>query len=908
MSNATVADRGREQPTPWHGRPVADTLAALGSQVDGLGSAEAAARLARHGPNALPRARRDGALRLLLRQVQSPLIWILLGAATLAIALGKTLDGLVVLGVVVANAAIGFVQEYRAGRAIEALLELVPEQATALRDGRPSTVSAAELVPGDVVLVRSGDKVPADLRLLEASSLQVDEALLTGESLPVEKNAEPVERDAAVAERTSIVFGSTLVTYGTGSGVVVATGLETELGRISSLLERAGHGGTPLTRAMGRVARRLTIAIGAVAVLLFAVGLLRGYPAGDSVLAAIALAVGAIPEALPAVVTIALAIGVQRMARRRAIVRRLPAVETLGSTTVICTDKTGTLTRNEMTVQELWTPIGNYRLRGVGYAPAGELERDGAILASPPDDLRELCRAALLCNDSRMVFEDNSWRVEGDPTEGALVVAAAKVGLDPEATREAWIRGDAIPFESERRLMVTLNVGPCGRSVAYLKGAPEAVLQRCTGAEAARVDAEVGRIAANGMRVLAVARRQHDDRRLEESELESGFELLGLVGMIDPPRPEAIEAVAACHRAGISVKMITGDHPATAEAIAGELGLPEGCGAAVTGREIERLSDEALVGVAARTSVFARVAPEHKLRLVSALQTSGEIVAMTGDGVNDAPALKQADVGVAMGLSGTSVSKEAAEVVLTDDNFASIAAAVEEGRRVFDNLVKALAFLLPTNLGFALVILISVLAFPLVNGEPLHALAPVQLLWINLVAAPLLSLPLALEVPERDVMSRPPRPPRTPILSHFLLVRTAIFAALMAAGAIGVFLFEYYKETGRGVDHHVALGEAQTIAVTAVILFQSLFLIQSRSLRSSVLTVGLWTNPAVYAGIGALLVLQLGFVYLPFMNELFGSTPLEPHAWAAAVAASLLVFGSVALEVVVRKVGCAQAG
>ncbi len=879
----------------WHAAPAADVLEAFASDRSGLGTDDASRRLAAHGPNVIPRAGADSAMRVLVRQIHSPLIWVLIGAGALAISLGKPIDGAVVLGVVVANAVIGFLQEFRAGRAIEALIQMVPNFATVVRNGTRVTVPVAELVPGDIVQLASGDKVPADVRLLDVRNLQVEEAALTGESAPVAKSTLPVEAESATADRLSMAYGGTLVTYGTGTAVVVATGGDTELGRISSLLEGAFNLETPLTRAMARVATWLTVAISIAAALLIGVGLARGYPFVDAVLAGITLAVGAIPEGLPAIITIALAIGVQRMARRRAVIRRLPAVETLGSTTVVCTDKTGTLTRNEMTVQELWVPdSGVYRLSGVGYAPDGELLHGADPVAEPRAGVQALLRSAVLCSDATVTFEDGAWRVHGDPTEGALVVAARKAGIDPE--RERRSRLDTAPFESERQFMATLQAGE-----VLLKGAPEVIFARCDDLDRDAVAAEVERMATQGMRVLAVARRAHPGSSLGDGDLGGGFELLGLQGMIDPPRPEAIVAIAACHRAGITVKMITGDHRVTAEAIARELGLLAESDRALTGADLAGLSDAELAVTVGRTNVFARVAPEHKLRLVRALQAQGEVVAMTGDGVNDAPSLKQADIGIAMGINGTAVSKEAADIVLADDNFASIAAAIEEGRRVYDNLVKALAFVLPTNLGFAFVILLSVLFFPIEDGVPLLPMEPAQLLWINLVATVALALPLAFEAKEPDLMLRPPRRPDAPILSRFVLARTALVAALMTAGAIGLFLWEYYLEVDRGVPQAAALAEAQTMTVTTMILFQVFYLLNCRSLRDSAHTIGLWTNPAIYLGIGALLLLQLGFVYLPFMNELFGSAPLALDAWLVAGLVSAIVLPVISLEKWVRK-------
>ncbi|MEW5930384.1 MAG: HAD-IC family P-type ATPase [Gemmatimonadota bacterium] len=903
MEAKTAGTRGEAPVRAWHAAPPEAVLRELDAPAGGLSPVEAKRRLEVLGPNALPRAARESPWALVLRQVNTPLIYVLLAAAGVALAMGKTVDGIVVLGVVVLNTLIGFVQEMRAGRAIEALIDMVPETATVLRMGERSVVPATQLVPGDVVELKSGDKVPADVRLLAVRSLRVEEAALTGESVPTAKSVEALAEGAPLGDRVNMAYGGTLVTYGTGTGVVVATGAGTELGRISAMLRETTHLETPLTRQLAVVGKWLTVGILATAALLMAVGMWRGYPLMDALLAAITMAVGAIPEGLPAIVTIALAIGVQRMARRRAVIRRLPACETLGSTTVICSDKTGTLTRNEMTVKEAWTPRGAFRVSGVGYAPHGEFTRaDGGGAAwKLPGDAQELMRAGALCSDAALHEEDGTWRVDGDPTEGALVVAARKAGLDVEALRREWPRLDAVPFESERQFMATLHAGPDGSRVVYLKGAPEVVVARCAfpgGEEDARaVLREVERMASAGMRVLAFAAGPAAGRdELDEADVEDGFVFLGLQGMIDPPRPEAMRAIAACHRAGITVKMITGDHRTTAAAIGRELGLLSPVGEAMAGEELAALSDAELAEVVRRVNVFARVAPEHKLRLVRALQAQGEVVAMTGDGVNDAPALRQADIGVAMGITGTAVSKESADMVLVDDNFASIAAAVEEGRRVYDNLIKSLAFVLPTNLGLAVILLAAVAFFPMAGGDPLLPMTPTQILWINLVATVALALPLALEAMEPDVMRRAPRRPDAPVLGGFVVARTVAVALLMAAGALGLFLYEYGLETGRGVPAEVALREAQTMAVTTVILFQVFYLLNCRSLRDSVLRIGLWSNPAVYLGIAALLALQAAFVYLPFMNAVFGTAPLNADALLKSVAVASTVLFAISLE------------
>ncbi len=887
----------------WHAMAAKDVLAALDSREAGLSGEEAGRRLATYGPNALPADGGHEALRILISQVRDPLIYVLIASTALAMATGKVLDGLVIGGVVVVNAIIGFIQEFRASKAIKALTAMVPSQATMLRDGRKQLVPTVELVPGDIVLVQSGDKVPADLRLLAARGLTIEEAALTGESVPVEKTVETVGADAVVGDRRGMAFSGTLVTGGTGKAVVVATGVHTELGRISRMLGETAGLETPLTRKLAVIAKWIAIAIVVVSLALFGLGLARGYPLGDAILAAVTLAVAAIPEGLPAIVTIALAIGVQRMARRRAIVRKLPAVETLGSTTVICSDKTGTLTRNEMTVQVLWTPEDTYRLGGIGYAPEGELrDGEGEPVTSVPEPVGDLVVAGALCNDAVLVRGESGWQVAGDPTEGALVVAAEKLGIDVESLRLQYRRIDAIPFESERQFMATLHETEGGQQLVFLKGAPEVVVQRCDGRGGdddgfrERVNRSVTQIAAEGMRVLAFALR-----RLQApvdglgDDLKGGFVFLGLQGMIDPPRPEAIAAVRACQDAGISVKMITGDHKETARAVGEALGLVGADGGVLTGADIGRLTTDELRRAVVRHNVFARVAPEHKLDLVRALQAEGHIAAMTGDGVNDAPALKQADIGIAMGITGTAVSKEAADMVLADDNFASIRAAVEEGRRVYDNLVKALAFVLPTNLGLAVIMTVAVAFFPVVDGEALLPMRPVQILWINLVAAVALALPLAMEAMEPNLMARPPRPPDAPILSPFVITRTVVVALLMAAGAVGLFLVEYDAPAAAGTTGR-NYAEAQTGAVTTVILFQVFYLLNCRSLKDSVLHIGLWINLWIYIGIAVVLALQLAFVYLPVMNRIFGSTPLGLMSWLEAAAVAAVIMPVIGIE------------
>jgi Ca2+-transporting ATPase len=892
----------------WHSLTAEDTLHLLESSESGLTADEARRRFAVHGPNILERQVGAGPLRIAWRQIDNPLIWVLIGSAGLAVGLGKVTDGAVVLAVVVINTIIGFFQEFRAERAIESLVDMVPETATIVRDGKRDDLPVAELVPGDVIMLASGDRVPADVRLLTVRNLQTDEAALTGESVPVEKSLAAVDADAVPADRSCMCFSGTLVTYGTATAVVVATGQKTELGRISTMLKEVIDLQTPLTKALASIGKVITASVLAVSLAMVAVGVARmvgqgvalGAALRDTLVFAIALAVGAIPEGLPAIVTIALAIGVQRMAARRAIIRKLPAVETLGSTTTICSDKTGTLTRNEMTVQALWTPAGEFEVDGVGYQPVGRLLSDGRSLDRLPDAVRDLVLSASLCNDAVVFEEGGVWKLSGDPTEGALVTAALKLGVDVEAERQIHTRLDAIPFESENRFMATLHSLPGGLQRIVMKGAPEIVLHRCPGGRDSEALRAVEAMAGKGMRVLAIAAKQLAGRVqfLEVDDVAGDMELVGLLGMIDPPRPEAIDAVQACHAAGIAVKMITGDHRGTAAAIGRQLGLTSE-DMAVTGSEIQAISDEDLQEVAERNNVFARVAPEHKLRLVRALQASGRVVAMTGDGVNDAPALKQANIGVAMGITGTAVSKEAADVVLTDDNFASIVASVEEGRRVYDNLIKSLAFLLPTNLGLALILIYAVAFFPFDRStmELLLPMRPVQLLWINLVAAVSLALPLAFEVKEPDVMGRPPRSPQEPVFTSFIIFRTLLVALLMTAGAVGLFRFEYAGELAAGLTPDRAAAEAQTMAVTTVIMFQIFYLLDCRSLKGSIRRIGLFSNPAVFIGITVVLLLQAMFIFLPVLNRIFGSAPIA----AGDIALATLVGASIVPVISVEK-------
>ncbi len=888
-----------EAATPHHATPAETVLATLGGSPRGLSSEEAARRLERYGPNALTPMKKEGALRRLLRQIHQPLIYILLASALITALLQEWVDASVILGVVLVNSVIGFIQESRALQAIEALAREMTTTATVLRDGEKNIIPATGLVPGDIVLLQSGDRVPADLRLLRCRDLQIDESTLTGESVPVEKESSPVEDDAVLADRRSMAYSTTLVTHGTGSGVVTASGDHTELGRISRLISSAEVLATPLTRRINRFSHLLLYVILAMAAVTFLVGALHGESWFNMFMAAVALAVGAIPEGLPAAVTITLAIGVARMAQRNAIIRHLPAVETLGSTTVICSDKTGTLTQNQMTVQRLLTAEEQFRASGLGYAP------DGAILyrgrPTQPGEhpaLLELLRAGALCNDSRLKQGGEGWWIEGDPTEGALLVAARKAGLDIDRLQRELPRLDSIPFESQYQYMATLH--DCGEGkerLVYLKGSVESLLPRCMAAigkagkttelDPEQVERQVQEMAGDGLRVLAFARLAFPAEMSEicHENLESGLTFIGLQGMIDPPRPEAVTAVDACQKAGIQVKMITGDHPGTAAAIAGQIGL-RGAAAGgvpvVSGAALNDLSERELMEIAGETAVFARVAPEQKLRLVEALQRRGNVVAMTGDGVNDAPALRRADIGVAMGSSGTEVAREAADMILTDDNFSSIEAAVEEGRGVYDNLIKFVTWTLPTNLGEGLVIMAAVFV-----GAALPIL-PVQILWINMTTAVLLGLMLAFEPREPGIMRRPPHDPRRPILSRRLLLRIGLVGVMLLAGSFG--LFEWALSRGASEE------QARTIAVNVFVCGELFYLFNCRSLTRSMFSLGLFSNRWLIGGVVIMIALQLMFTYAPFMNRIFYSAPLDLSSWIPILATGVIVYTVVGIE------------
>ncbi|WP_066463668.1 cation-translocating P-type ATPase [Sanguibacter suarezii] len=885
--------RAHKVTTPWS-LPGPAVLRSVASSPDGLTGEEAGARLARDGRNELPEPAQPSALKRLLSQYADVLIYILVAAAVLKAVTGDWVDFTVIVVVIVATGLIGFIQEGRAASALAGLRTMQSLSAQVRRDGDWGVVDSATLVVGDVVRVRSGDRVPADVRLLSSTGLQVDESALTGESVAATKSDDPVPPDAGIGDRTSMLYSGTIVTAGAGEGVVVATGAGTEIGHISALVSEQETTDTPLSRQLAHLGKQLSILIGVLAVVMLLVGrLVHGLDTDELISAAIGFAVAAVPEGLPALVTITLALGVQQMARNRAITRKMEAVETLGSTTTICSDKTGTLTQNEMTARTVVTAAGTYTVEGTGYAPVGRiLTADGAPadLGAHPD-LAAFVLAAALCNDAHVEPAGDGWRVVGQPTEGALDVLAAKSGVDVGAVRVA-----AVPFESTHKFAATLDevppgAGPGGVSrVVHVVGAPDRLLDRSSterspGGETVALardawEERIDALSARGLRVLAAAVRPAegvDDLSL--SDLEGGLTFLGVVGIVDPPRPEATAAIAEAHAAGIRVKMITGDHRGTATAIARELGIAPSQGPvpALTGADLQAMDDDELREVVRDIDVYARTSPEHKLRIVRALQFHGEVVAMTGDGVNDAPSITRADVGVAMGIKGTEATKEAADIVLADDNFATIERAVEEGRRIYDNIRKAVVFLLPTNGAQSLVILVAVLA-----GLALP-LSPVQILWINLVTALTLSLTLAGEPAEPGIMRRKPRSPSEQVLSGRALALVLIASVVIGAATLLVYLLE----RDRTDDYAVA----QTSAVMMLALGQLAFLLNCRLLNGSAFTRRVLTgNRSLWVSAGALLALQLVFTYAPFMHTWFDSAAIGARSWLLTAAIAVGVF------------------
>ena len=860
----------------WHGQAVEAVFSRLKSTPAGLTNAEAARRLAEYGPNELQAVERISPWTILLEQFKNVLIIILLVATALSAFLGHGTEAIVIAVIVLFAVLLGFMQEYRAERAIEALRRMAAPTATALRDGEEDEIAARELVPGDVILLRAGDRIPADVRLIEAVNLQIEEAALTGESVAVEKNATPLANDdLALGDRKNMAYAGTMATYGRGRAVVIATGMNTEFGKIAAMLQTVETGRTPLQENLDRVGRTLAWAAFAVVGVIVALGLFRGQPFIEMLIFGVALAVAVVPEALPAVVTISLAIGVQRMVKRHALMRRLAAVETLGSTSVICSDKTGTLTKDEMTARKLFVAGQVLQISGAGYEPQGEFSLDG-VTVEPSNTAKLLLQAAALSSDAHIVHSesDNRWHIKGDPTEGAFVVAAAKAGLKKSELESEFPRVAEIPFTSETKRMTTLHSGPEG-VVAYSKGAPEIILDSCarqwTAEGEAALDA-AGRevildmarqMAGEALRVLAVASKS--GALLQNAEHEMTF--LGLVGMIDPPRPEAKVAIETCERAGIRPVMITGDHPLTARAVARELGLLK-TGRAITGAELEAMSEAEFEREVEDIEIYARVSPAHKLRVVTALQKKGHIVAMTGDGVNDAPALKKADIGIAMGITGTDVSKEAADMMLTDDNFASIVAAVEEGRGIFSNIKKYLMYLLSSNIGE-----IGLMAGATLAGLPLP-LSAVQILYVNLATDGLPALALAVDPPEPDLMRRKPRNPRTGIFTRPVV--TLMLVGGIWSTMVNLGLFTWALNSGRSSK------EAMTMTFVSLVLIQFFKAYNFRSDRRSVLDrpfANKWLNRAIAWELFLLILI----LYVSYLNAPFGTYALPPHDWAIII-------------------------
>jgi magnesium-transporting ATPase (P-type) len=881
----------REEDVAWYSLRPEEVLGKLKSNLaSGLGSAEIPTRLEEYGPNRLPTAGKRGPLLRFFSQFHNVLIYVLIASGIGKLLLAQWLDASVIFGVVIINGLLGFVQEGKAEKALDSIRNMLSAEAMTVRNGNQRMIPAEELVPGDVVLLQSGDKVPADIRLCEVKNLRVEEAALTGESVPAEKIADAVEENAQIGDRRSMAYSGTLVVSGRAKGVVTATGAKTALGHINSMLSNVKAMETPLLREIEKFGKILTVIVLIVSAFVFAYGMLfLDESFVEMFKAAVGIAVSAIPEGLPAIVTITLAIGVQRMAARHAIIRRLPAVETLGSVSRICSDKTGTLTRNEMVVSTVVTAEAAFDVTGEGYSPVGKITKDGAPAKSSV--IETMGRVSVLCNESSIHEEAGTWKLTGDPTEGALLPFAAKASIDAATETAAAPRTNLIPFESEHKFMATAH-----GSVVYVKGAPDVIMNFCSrqqldsGADVA-IDRDYwGKknedIARKGQRVLALAwlpKAIVDEANFTPSGLSRELVLLGLVGIIDPPREEAIESVAQCHQGGIRVTMITGDHAVTAASIASMLGIGDGK-SYVTGSQIEEMDDDALETKCRRIDVFARTSPEHKLRLVRAMQAGGQVVSMTGDGVNDAPSLKQADIGVAMGIKGTEVSKEAADMVLADDNFASITAAVREGRTVYNNIEKALLFMLPTNGGQALTILAAIFL-----GLTLPVTPP-QILWINMVTSVTLALAISFEPHESDVMHRAPRPTGQPLISRFGLWRIVFISVLLLVFTFGTFFRLIRQE-------HASIELARTAAVNAMIIGQVFYLVNSRFLFESSFSFKAFTgNWLVPTAIGGTIVLQILFTYVPFMNYIFGSVPLPATLWKWLLLGGVIFFSLVELE------------
>ncbi len=885
----------------WHSLSVDDALHILRSSVNGLSSDEARARLTKFGPNELVSVRRVSSLRIFLDQFKSVLIWILISATIISLIMGEEIDAIVIFTIVLVSSTLGFLQEYRAERALEALKKMLSPTVTVIRDSREVAVPVRDVVPGDIIVLKEGDKVPADARIIEAVNLHVNEAPLTGESMPILKEVSALPSGTPLPDRRNMVFSGTEVVSGKGKAVVVATGMNTEIGKIARFVTAAEKEETPLERRAKEIGKWLGLIALSIAALIVIVGVLRGMPLMEIFLFSVALAVAAVPEALPAVVTGSLAIGMYRMAKRNAFIRRMPAVETLGSVTVICSDKTGTLTKGEMTVRKIYSLNHLIEVSGIGYEPKGEFRvisgSQANILES--EGFKLLMLSSLLCNDAELVNEDGNWRVKGDPTEGALVVAAVKAGLKQDEVRKLYPRVGEVPFSSERKLMTTIHLTPEGDRIVCMKGAPERVLEKCTciythegvkkltrknKEEILKVNDEM---AENALRVLGVAyKRIADHVGLNEEEIESKMVFLGLMGMMDPPREEAIKAVKVCKRVGIKPIMITGDHKLTAIAVAKELGIYEEGDVVLTGEELEKMTDDELEKIVEKVTVYARVSPEHKLKIVRAWKRKEQIVAMTGDGVNDAPALRHADIGIAMGITGTEVTKEAADMVLADDNFATIVAAIELGRWIYDNIKKYLAYLLQANL-----VEVTVLSLAVLFGYP-PPLLPVQILYINLATDGLPAIALGMSPPDPDVMERPPRDPKETIFTWD--VKSLILRTLL----VGVpFIFWVFLSS-------IPISEdiARTRVFIAFFFFELVLAITCRSLKYTIAKAK--PHKFLLLAIAWEVLLLTVLLSFPVTRHALEVAELEPHAfWLAATLSLVTLVFIEASKVLSRKLG-----
>jgi magnesium-transporting ATPase (P-type) len=884
----------------WHNRTSDEALSALESRLEGLSEDEAALRLKTFGANILPeRAQRSVLLRF-LSHFHNILIYVLIGAAGITALLGHVVDTFIIIAVVIINAIIGFYQEGKAEKAMEAIREMLALRASVIRDGKRQVIPGKEVVPGDIVFLEAGDKLPADLRLLKSHGLQIQESILTGESVAVEKQTKPVAIDAPLGDRFCIGFSGTTVTSGQGLGVVVATGGNTEIGRIGGLLSEVQTLETPLVTQMAVFARWLTLFILAISALM----LLFGYfvlhnDFANLFVAVVGIAVAAIPEGLPAVLTITLAVGVKVMAQRNAIVRRLPAIETLGSVSVICSDKTGTLTRNEMMVDTIVANGECFTINGVGYDPSGDIELDDTVVSAQDySSLQELGNAATLCNDAELIRENNAWIGRGDPMEIALLVFASKTGMDGGETRKQWTRTDVIPFDSKHKYMATLNHNHEKHAFIFIKGAPEKILSMCheqrdRGNNTQPLDIEyweeqANAVASRGRRVLAFAVKavKPEHTVLEHDDVQDSLILLGLTGLIDPPREEAIQSIDKCHQAGIDVKMITGDHAVTASAIGNQLGL-RNSDRVITGQDLDRLDDDQLKSIVRDTGIFARTSPEHKLRLVMALQANDMTVAMTGDGVNDAPALKRAGVGVAMGKTGSEAAKEASEIVLADDNFSTIVAAIKEGRTVYDNIKKVISWTLPTNAGEAMTIVLALLL-----GLSLP-ITPVQILWINMITAVTLGIALAFEPTEENIMQRPPRGHGESLLSGGLLWHIVLVAGLFLAGVFSMYEYAMFKGYSEAV--------ARTIAMNTLVAMEIFHLFFIRNMyRTSFNRKAVLGTRVVWAAVIAVIVGQLAITYVPWLQTVFETGAISTLDGALIIAVGVIMFCIIEIEKQIR--------